>query len=158
MVEEVKRCRLSIWIPTFIKLMYREFRFKTLTTNELPVGKHARYGVLVLRITTVGIVGQIYSSFAFIYSVLCNQNPILVKSGYKYFLRWKVFMFHNSQRTQSASVTTAKFLILFKEIFSAYSENQTKQINTLCGQNTEFLNVTAGGKYSYCWALESLMR
>jgi hypothetical protein len=59
-------------------------------------------------------------------------------------------MFRNSQRTQSMSVTTGKLLIIFKEILSVYCENQTKQTHTLCGQNTEFLNVTAGGKYSYC--------
>jgi hypothetical protein len=53
-------------------------------------------------------------------------------------------MFRNSQRTKSVSVTMTN-LIMFKEMFSVYCENHTNQINTLCGQNTEFLNVTAGG-------------
>jgi hypothetical protein len=46
-------------------------------------------------------------------------------------------------------------LMMFREIFSVYCENHTKQINALCGQNTELSNVTAAGKNSYCWALES---
>jgi len=36
---------------------------------------------------------------------------------------------------------------MFKKIFSIYYENHTNQINTLCGQNTEFLDVKAGGLY-----------
>jgi hypothetical protein len=34
------------------------------------------------------------------------------------------------------------------------SEIHTKHINTLCGQNVEFVNVKHGGKYSYHWALQ----
>jgi hypothetical protein len=125
-------------------MMCRELRFNTLTTSDLPMGKYERYGVLVLDKTTVGIVGQIFSTFAFTYSVLCNRNSILVKSGNKYFFFLnKVFVFRNSQRTQSMSVTMAN-LIIFQEIFSVYCEKHTNQINTLCGQNTDFLNVTAG--------------
>jgi hypothetical protein len=33
----------------------------------------------------------------------------------------------------------------FKEIIAVYYENHMKPINTLCGQNTELLNVKAGG-------------
>jgi len=58
----------------------------------------------------------------------------------------KVFIFRNSHRTQSVSVTIAK-MVMFKKIFSIYYENHTNQINTLCGQNTEFLDVKAGGLY-----------
>jgi hypothetical protein len=66
-------------------MMCIELRFDTLTTTELLMGKHVRYGVLVLGKTTVGIVGQISSTFAFTYSVMCKHNSIFVKSGYKYF-------------------------------------------------------------------------
>ena len=31
--------------------------------------------------------------------------------------------------------------MLYREIIAVYSENYTKQINTLCGQNVEFLNI-----------------
>jgi hypothetical protein len=40
------------------------------------------------------------------------------------------------------------------EIITFYSKNHIKTINTLCGQNTEFLNVKVGGTYSYRWALK----
>jgi hypothetical protein len=45
--------------------------------------------------------------------------------------------------------------MLFREIIDVYSENHTKPINTLCGQNKELLTVKAGGMltYSYHWAL-----
>jgi hypothetical protein len=43
--------------------------------------------------------------------------------------------------------------MLFREIIVVYSENYTKPINTLHGQNAELLIVKAGGTYSYHWAL-----
>jgi hypothetical protein len=33
------------------------------------------------------------------------------------------------------------------EIIAIYSENHTKSINTLCGQNAEILNIKVGGRY-----------
>jgi hypothetical protein len=45
-------------------------------------------------------------------------------------------------------MTTTNFLLLFREIIAAYSENHTKHINTLCGQNAELLNV-AWGMYAF---------
>ena len=39
-------------------------------------------------------------------------------------------------------------LILYREIIAVCSDIHTKHINTLCGQNTEFVNVKAGGTYS----------
>jgi hypothetical protein len=44
--------------------------------------------------------------------------------------------------------------MLFKEIITAYSENNMKPINKLYGQNAEFLIVKPGGIYSYHWALK----
>ena len=38
--------------------------------------------------------------------------------------------------------------MLYKQIIAVCSQIHTKHINTLCGQNTEFLNVKAGGTYS----------
>jgi hypothetical protein len=35
--------------------------------------------------------------------------------------------------------------MLFKKINAFYSENHTKPINTLCGQNAELLTDKAGG-------------
>jgi hypothetical protein len=39
--------------------------------------------------------------------------------------------------------------MLFGKTVAVYCENHTQHINTLCGQNEEFLNVKAGGTYSY---------
>jgi hypothetical protein len=39
--------------------------------------------------------------------------------------------------------------MLFEEIITVYSENNTKPINTLYGQNAELQNVKAGGTYNY---------
>jgi hypothetical protein len=38
--------------------------------------------------------------------------------------------------------------MLYREIIAVCSEIHTKQINTLCGQNVEFVNVKPGGAYS----------
>jgi hypothetical protein len=39
--------------------------------------------------------------------------------------------------------------MLFRETVTVYCENHTEHINTLCGQNAEFVNVKASGMYSY---------
>jgi thiamine biosynthesis protein ThiC len=45
--------------------------------------------------------------------------------------------------------------MLYSEIIAVCSEIQTKHINTLCGQNEEFVIVKRGGTYSNHWALKS---
>lgn len=40
----------------------------------------------------------------------------------------------------------------FREIKDVYSENHT-HTHSVCGDNTEFFNVTVGGAYSYHWVL-----
>jgi len=52
------------------------------------------------------------------------------------------------------SVIKTSQLMLYREIIAVCSEIHTKHINTLWGQNVEFVNVTAGGTYSDHWALE----
>jgi hypothetical protein len=42
----------------------------------------------------------------------------------------------------------------YREITAVCSEIHTKHINTLCGQNVEFVNVKPGGTYSDHWALK----
>jgi hypothetical protein len=37
--------------------------------------------------------------------------------------------------------------MLYREIIAVCSEIHTKYINTLCGQNVEFVNVEPGGTY-----------
>jgi hypothetical protein len=46
--------------------------------------------------------------------------------------------------------------MLYSETIAVCSEIHTKHINTLCGQNVEFLNVKRGGTYSNHWALKFL--
>jgi hypothetical protein len=43
--------------------------------------------------------------------------------------------------------------MLYREIIAVCSEIHTKHINTLCGQNAEFVNVKPGSTYSNRWAL-----
>jgi hypothetical protein len=44
--------------------------------------------------------------------------------------------------------------MLDREIIAVCSEIHTKHINTLCGQNVEFVNVKHGRTYSNHWALK----
>jgi hypothetical protein len=45
--------------------------------------------------------------------------------------------------------------MLLKEIIAVYTENHTKPINILCGQNAEELIIKTGGTHGYHWALMS---
>jgi len=45
----------------------------------------------------------------------------------------------------------------YREIIAVCSQIHTKHIDTLCGQNVEFVNVKPGGTYSNHWALEGYM-
>jgi len=44
--------------------------------------------------------------------------------------------------------------MLYREIIAVCSEIHTKHINTVCGQNVEFVSLKPGGTYSDHWALE----
>jgi hypothetical protein len=59
------------------------------------------------------------------------------------------------RKEQHVTMTKTTWLMLFKKMIAFYSENETKPINTLCGQNGELQIVHAGGTYSYHWALKS---
>jgi hypothetical protein len=52
------------------------------------------------------------------------------------------------------TITKISWLMLFRGIISAYSENYMNPVNTLCGQIAELLNVKAGDAYSYLCALK----
>jgi hypothetical protein len=47
------------------------------------------------------------------------------------------------------SDTETNWLTVFMEIFSVYSKNYKRHINTLCGWNAVSLNVKAGGACNY---------
>jgi len=44
--------------------------------------------------------------------------------------------------------------MLYREIIAVYSQIHTKHINTVCGQNVEFLNVKPDGTYNDHWGLK----
>ena len=44
--------------------------------------------------------------------------------------------------------------MLYSEKIVLCSQAHTKHINTLCGQNLEFMSVEPGGTYSNHWALQ----
>jgi hypothetical protein len=48
--------------------------------------------------------------------------------------------------------------MLYREILAVCSEIHTKHINTLCGQNVEFVDVEPGGTYNNHLALKGLMK
>ena len=43
--------------------------------------------------------------------------------------------------------------MLYREIIAVCSQIHTKHINTLCGQNVEFVNIKTGGTYNNRCAL-----
>ena len=45
--------------------------------------------------------------------------------------------------------------MLYSEIIAVCSQIHTKHINTVCGQNVEFLDVKVCGTYRNHWSLES---
>jgi hypothetical protein len=47
--------------------------------------------------------------------------------------------------------------MLFRQIMAVYYKNHTKHINTLCGENVEFLYVKLAGAHSNHWALNSYL-
>jgi len=53
------------------------------------------------------------------------------------------------------SVIKTSQLMLCREIIAVCPQIQTQHINTLCGQNVEFLNVKVDGTYSDHRTLES---
>jgi len=44
--------------------------------------------------------------------------------------------------------------MLYKEILAVCFQIHAKQVNTLCGQNVEFLNVKTCGTHSNHWVLD----
>jgi hypothetical protein len=62
-----------------------------------------------------------------------------------------------SKRTPHFTVTKINWLMLFKEIIAVYFENHTKNIKSLCEQDKELLNVTAGDTHTGTMGLYSVI-
>ena len=45
-------------------------------------------------------------------------------------------------------------LMLYREIIVVCSEIHTEHVNTICGQDIEFLNVKSGSTHNKRWALK----
>jgi hypothetical protein len=45
--------------------------------------------------------------------------------------------------------------MLYREIIAVWSQIHTQHINTLYGQNVEFVVVKPGGTYSFHWTLKA---
>jgi len=54
----------------------------------------------------------------------------------------------------SFSIVKIHQLMLYREIIAVRSQFQTKNTNTLCGQNVEFVNVKPGATCSDHWVLK----
>jgi len=93
----------------------------------------------------VAVSSQIHTKHI---NTLCGQNTefLNVTASGTYSDHWAL--------EGKMSVIKTSQLMLYTEIVAVSSQIHTKNINTLCGQNTEFLNVTASGTYSDHWALE----
>jgi hypothetical protein len=77
-------------------------------------------------------------------NTLCGQNVefVNVKLGGLY-----INIQSEPRSKHSISVIKTSQLMLYREIIAVCSEMHTKHINTLCGQNVEFVNVKHGGIY-----------
>ena len=62
-----------------------------------------------------------------------------------------------AQKTHSVSVIKANQLTLNRVVIAVRCEIHTKQTNTLCGQNVEFVNVKPCGTYSDHWHLKRVI-
>jgi hypothetical protein len=72
-----------------------------------------------------------------------TRNPLKPKLVY--------ILFKNSVRTEKKTTRLNykdQLVNAVKKITAVYSENHTKHISTLCGQNTELLIIKAGGTHS----------
>lgn len=87
----------------------------------------------------------------------------LIKHSHTFYLSpfdpWKLILIlknsvPTSQKTYCISITKTKQLMLFREISTVYSENHTKYINTLFGQNAKCFNIKAASPYICHYALK----
>jgi len=77
-------------------------------------------------------------------NTLCGQNVefVNVKPGGTY-----VWIQSVPRSKHKVSVIKSSQLMLCREILAVCSEIHTKHINTVCGQDVEFVNVKPGGTY-----------
>jgi hypothetical protein len=98
---------------------------------------------------TIAVCSEIHTEHI---NTLCGQNVefVNVKPSGTYGNHWALKATQHVPRSKH----TPSRLMLYREIIAVCSEIHTKHINTLCGQNVEFVNVKSGGTYSNHWALK----
>ena len=77
-----------------------------------------------------------------------------VKPGNLWTLRLSWTSAELVRTAQCVCVIKTSQLLWHREIIAVCSQVHTKHINTLCGQNVEFVNVKPGGTYSNHWTLK----
>jgi hypothetical protein len=79
-----------------------------------------------------------------------NVNNYITVSTFKDSVR-------TAQKTHSVSVIKTNQLTLYRVGIAVCCEIHTKQTNTLCGQNVEFVNISPCGTYSDDWHLKRVI-
>ena len=105
---------------------------------------------LMLYREVIAVCSQIHTKHT---NTLCGQNVEFgnVKPGGAYSDHWYEIYIKIQSVPRSKhffSVIKTSQLMLYREIIAVCSEIHTKHINTLCGQNVQFVNVKPGGAYS----------
>jgi hypothetical protein len=87
-----------------------------------------------------------YNSYYFSSLMAVSRLPVIAEAPVR---NWAIIIFKNSVTysavTNTVLVVKLNVLMLSREIITVCSEIHTKHGNTLCGQNTELLNVKPGG-------------
>jgi hypothetical protein len=73
-------------------------------------------------------------------NTLCRHNAEII---YMYIYIYIQIQFVPHRKHITSPLQSPNRLMTFSEIIVVYCENHTEQINTLCGQNAELLNVKA---------------
>jgi hypothetical protein len=91
---------------------------------------------------TSAVIGQQLTTWSMAQSNIAHWNSDQGKDSAR-----------TAQWTHPVSDIKTSQLMLCGEIIAVCSKSRTKYINTLCGQNVEFLNVKPNGKYNHHRAL-----
>jgi hypothetical protein len=97
----------------------------------------------------IAVCSQIHTKHI---NTLCGQNAELLNVKLVVHMVTTITT-DTAQQTCCVSVIKTSQLMLYREIIAVCSEIHTKHINTLYGQNVEFVNFKPCGTYSDHWAL-----
>jgi len=81
--------------------------------------------------------------------VLHTFNPLRTDQGSKLYTKLQ-FVPH---REHNVSTRNTFWGMLYSDILTVYYDNQREYINTPCGQNAVYINITSSGMCIYHWSL-----